>query len=325
MKTNFFTLVIISLLFFVVTVDAQTTNIPDQNFEQALIDFGIDSDGIINGQVLNSDIENVTTLELSYFDNVSFINDLTGLEGFTNLEELSVNYMEITELDISQNLQLKYLDCSNNNLTSLDVSNNSLLEYLDIGNNGLDVGPFNYFTEIDLSNNPNIKTIYARDMYENLAKINLKNGNNNPEMSLNFRLYPDTTNPDFDPEYNFINVCIEVDDAEAAQNNEPPYNSWDIVNEYAVYSFSDVCSLSREDKVVKNIELYPNPVTDVLYIKNAEENNVVSIIIYDLFGKVVGEYKYISEGINVRNYSNGIYIAKVLGESKTSFHKIIVR
>lgn len=43
---------------------AQITEIPDQYFEQALIDKGIDSDGIINGQVLTSDINTVTELIL---------------------------------------------------------------------------------------------------------------------------------------------------------------------------------------------------------------------------------------------------------------------
>jgi hypothetical protein len=42
---------------------AQTTAIPDQNFEQALIDMNIDIDGVINGQVLTSDIDDVIELD----------------------------------------------------------------------------------------------------------------------------------------------------------------------------------------------------------------------------------------------------------------------
>ena len=42
-------------------LQAQTTNIPDANFEQALIDLGIDTDGL-NGQVLTSDINTLTDL-----------------------------------------------------------------------------------------------------------------------------------------------------------------------------------------------------------------------------------------------------------------------
>lgn len=45
---------IVPLLFFISITSSytQTTAIPDQNFEQALIDLGIDSDATINGQVL---------------------------------------------------------------------------------------------------------------------------------------------------------------------------------------------------------------------------------------------------------------------------------
>src|SRR5690554_3111579 len=45
---------------------AQYTLIPDPNFEQALIDLGIDSGGVVNGQVLTSDIETVVALDISH-------------------------------------------------------------------------------------------------------------------------------------------------------------------------------------------------------------------------------------------------------------------
>src|SRR5690606_26198908 len=130
---------------------AQITYIPDQGFEQALIDLEIDSDGIINGQVLTSDVENVTELII---EDGGIIYSLTGIQDFSSLEKLVVLYTYITELDVSQNLQLKELDCSSNELTSLDVSSNTLLEKLYCGNYGIDVGPFNMIEEIDLSNNP---------------------------------------------------------------------------------------------------------------------------------------------------------------------------
>ncbi|MGE4347393.1 MAG: T9SS C-terminal target domain-containing protein, partial [Flavobacteriaceae bacterium] len=56
---------ILYLLFFIAVsykVTSQITYIPDQGFEQTLISLNIDSDGIVNGQVLTSDIENITEL-----------------------------------------------------------------------------------------------------------------------------------------------------------------------------------------------------------------------------------------------------------------------
>jgi hypothetical protein len=40
------------------------TNIPDQNFEQKLIDLGIDTDGL-NGKITIADINTITSLDLS--------------------------------------------------------------------------------------------------------------------------------------------------------------------------------------------------------------------------------------------------------------------
>ena len=57
---------------------SQITNIPDSQFEQALIDQNIDSDGIVNGQVLTSDVNSLISL---YLDNY-FLSDLTGLQDF---------------------------------------------------------------------------------------------------------------------------------------------------------------------------------------------------------------------------------------------------
>ena len=149
----------------------RVTYIPDNNFEQALIDFGYDD--IIDNYVLTRNIENVTgQLSLHQRD----IVDITGIDGFKSIEEvylvenrissLIIPHMEnlqrviasnneIIEVDLSQNPQLTSLvlsrnnsleeidlstlinltnfSCSSCNLNSLDISNNELLEILDVG------------------------------------------------------------------------------------------------------------------------------------------------------------------------------------------------
>ena len=65
--------------------DRQITIIPDSNFEKALIDLGIDNDGIINQQVFTSRIATIDSLNV-IFKNIS---DLTGIEDFTSLIYLS--------------------------------------------------------------------------------------------------------------------------------------------------------------------------------------------------------------------------------------------
>ena len=97
--------------------------IPDPNFEQALIDLGIDSDGTINQRIPRYDAEAVKSLDVGNKN----IADLTGIEDFVSLTSLSCNGNQLTSLDMSGNKALTYLLCSDNDLTELDVSHNTSL------------------------------------------------------------------------------------------------------------------------------------------------------------------------------------------------------
>lgn len=106
-------------LFLISTSFSQTVAIPDANFEQSLIDLKIDSDGVINQSVLQSDVIAVTSLDVSS----KKIKDLTGIEAFTSLVTLICHTNELTELDLSKNTKLFNLNCDNNFLTTLNVKN----------------------------------------------------------------------------------------------------------------------------------------------------------------------------------------------------------
>ena len=132
----------------------QVTLIPDSNFEQALIDLGIDSDGTVNGQVLTSDINTVQGLDVRFKN----INNLTGIEDFTALENLNVRGNNLNTLDTSENIQLRILICNTNPLNSINISNNLFLENLNIaGLHQLDA--------IDVSNNINLETLEMVDCW----------------------------------------------------------------------------------------------------------------------------------------------------------------
>ena len=118
-----------------------------------LVDQGIDTEGTIDGQVLTDDIDHIITLDL--FDITGGpIADLTGIEDFTSLEGLYFAEEQVEEVDLSNNLNLKYLNCKSNNLIGLDLTNNTLLETLDAANcfPGTCTQE-NIFTTLDLSNN----------------------------------------------------------------------------------------------------------------------------------------------------------------------------
>ncbi|WP_264535835.1 leucine-rich repeat domain-containing protein [Flavobacterium sp. N1736] len=106
--------------------------IPDQNFEQKLIDLGIDTDGL-NGKITASNISSITSLDLSN----SNISDLSGIENFTSLTYLNLRNNQLKSLDVSKNALLEILDVSSNQLTTLDLSKNTKLTIVYITNNPL--------------------------------------------------------------------------------------------------------------------------------------------------------------------------------------------
>jgi surface protein len=153
---------------------APKTLIPDANFEQALIDLGIDSDGLINGQVFTSDVSGVTSLDVSNKN----INDLTGNEDFIGLTNLNCSQNNLASLNLANLIDLVVLDCNNNNLSILDISNNLNLEELILHSNN--VGNLNVDNHLNLTNltcySNNINTL---NVDNNLA-LNILNcaGNN---------------------------------------------------------------------------------------------------------------------------------------------------
>jgi len=101
MKTTF-SILLIALSLGV--AQAQTTAIPDANFEQALIDLGYDT-GVPDGVVLTDSINTVTSLHI---ENQS-ISDLTGIEDFTALWQLFCQGNSLVNLNLSQNSNLVIL------------------------------------------------------------------------------------------------------------------------------------------------------------------------------------------------------------------------
>ena len=189
------------LLFLSGFMYAQTTNIPDENFENYLethdanggeVPIG-DSNSMGNGidndhLVLTSRINSVTYLDINGLN----IADLTGIEDFSALQYLSCYDNLLSTLDVSQNTALTQLDCFNNQLTDLTV--NAGLMYLNTENNQLstiDVSAntgllgfscgHNQLSTLDVSQNTNLQVLYcdhnpltALDVSQNTALHDLE-------------------------------------------------------------------------------------------------------------------------------------------------------
>lgn len=135
---------------FVVSASENRTYIPDDNFEQALIDLGYDD--VLDDYVLTSNIDHITSLDLS----AKNIDYLTGLESFLALEFLNISDNNLSWLRLENLVNLKTLIANSNSLSSpLDISKNVNLEILELNNNN------RLWWRDDYSNLPNLKKFSA--------------------------------------------------------------------------------------------------------------------------------------------------------------------
>lgn len=155
------------------------TFVPDDNFEQALVDLGYDTAPLDNN-VRTVKIKKITNLDISNKN----IADLTGIKDFSNLTTLKCYSNHLTSLDFTQNNALTYLDCQENQLTSLDLSNNMALTLLNCTLNqltNLDVSKStflinlfcstNLLSNLDLNQNPNLYGLHCSS--NNLTGLDL--------------------------------------------------------------------------------------------------------------------------------------------------------
>ena len=128
-------------------VFCQNTYIPDNNFEQKLINLGIDD--TLDNYVTTNIINTLSYIDLSNLE----ITDLTGIQDFTSLNFLYCNDNILSNINISTLNNLSHLNCSNNNLLELDVSNNTEMIFLNCSNNNL--------SALTISNNTNLSNLYC--------------------------------------------------------------------------------------------------------------------------------------------------------------------
>jgi len=196
------------LLFISLFSSAQIINFPDANFKAMLLAASSsiqiastqipDSWGEVttynsidannNNEIEVNEAQYITYLNLNFYN----INNLTGIEYFTNLQVLILNYNNsITELNLTQNSNLKVLNCmSNIQLVNLNITGLSNLNKLYCDHNEL--------TNINLMGLTNLKTLQCSDnQFSNLDISGLTNLENlscgfnqltNLNVSLNLQL-----------------------------------------------------------------------------------------------------------------------------------------
>lgn len=151
-------------------IETNKIYIPDDVFEQRLIDLGLDD--VMDDYISAIGIENVTDLDLSLplSSDMEKIEDLTGIEAFINLKRLLLDNNALTEINVAGLSQLEILKVDNNKLNVLDCSGNNKLQSLSVNNNLL--------TQLDVSENHDLWSLEVSQNH--LAEINVSN---NPELT----------------------------------------------------------------------------------------------------------------------------------------------
>ena len=166
-------LYLIFLLTFTVS-SAQIVNIPDANFKNALVNENVadlngngsidgDVDTNNDGEIQVSEAETVFGLFVPNYE----IASLEGIESFIQIRKLDCSLNNLTELNVTQNIDLRNLECRNNILTTLNLSQNHELETLQCN--------WNELTSLDVTQNPFLSELSCE--FNNLTSLNVGNIN----------------------------------------------------------------------------------------------------------------------------------------------------
>jgi len=238
---------------------------------------------------------------LTYFQ--IFANQLTTIDITQNINLISFGIQDnnLSSLDVSQNVSLLDLSIYNNNISNLDVSHNSNLVQFDCSNNPL-IG------NLDLSQNSDLKVLHSTDTQ--LTSIDIKNGNNVNMVRLEVFNNPNLT-------------CIQVDDAVFANNqicNLPGNNDGWCKDETASYSEDCLLGLT-ENELQETVQVFPNPVQDVLSIIASNATKINKIQVYNTLGTLV----LVSNNpqLDVSNLANGLLLVKIETDRGVLTKKIV--
>ena len=132
-----------------------------------------------NNQILKTGLESIRELDLSDpsgGSTIGFLDDLSGIENFTNLRRLTIDRQSLRNIDLSMNTKLEYIHIWNNKLISINLDGLENLETLELNGNKLESinlsdSPFithlrlaqNFFSSYDLSSTSRVDYLVLKD------------------------------------------------------------------------------------------------------------------------------------------------------------------
>ena len=326
----------LAALFFVAqsSLFSQTTAIPDVNFENALIFFGIDTNGA-TGDILNADaagemaglsIVNHFNIDMSV--NGGRITDFTGIEAFVNITTLNLSYNDMTSLNLAANTLLTTINVEGSaNLTTLTLTGLTILDDLQAKQcalTALDTSTLAALTilnvrqnslagVLDLHLNGSLVVVdcsrQSSPTYDTLTGIDMANGNNVNVTS-------------FDSDFNGAASSINVDDA----SEYPAGYLMDGGNWSKDFNSTYISGgLGTDDNIATLFRMYPNPAKGYVFIASKSQVSVMDV--YSITGKLVltKALSFGDNSINISSLSSGVYLAKFSSENRSETKKLIVQ
>lgn len=91
------------------------------------------------------------------------------------------------------------------------------------------------------------------------------------------------------------------------------------------FGYSSIKNTKFEIKDQKALNLYPNPVSDVLYVNKSTANNLKMVSILTASGAPAMDVNFTSQGIPVKSLKSGVYVVKLTyGDGSSASHRIYV-
>lgn len=188
------------------------TNFPDYRFRRLI---GNMMDVQEGGKISNTKLAKIENIEV-YNEGIT---TLKGIEFFTGLKSLECGENNLTELDLSENINLKEIYCEDNSISDLKLPKSNNLMYLDCSNNELDnlnLAKYDKLIDLNCSSNPINKleltnnTLLERiDIRKtNINSLNLKNQNVLENLYIEGSAISNKNNIELNPN---TNVNIDVD------------------------------------------------------------------------------------------------------------------
>ena len=330
-KKNIMKSLTLTLLTFIISLSgiSQLTYVPDDNFENLIeTNYGA-SNGVVNDNYVLTAGLTTTTLYISPLPGQ--ITDLTGIQDFLLLEQLTIDGLTISDINLS-NLNIK--KGANTFSWNLIIKNCSVLKkiilphgdlYFNLSNlpylnscifqtdnvlfgsatYGCMISSCNSLTKFDISNISGVEigtNLYIQ-VCNHLSCINLKNGKCSNWAKVTILSCPTL-------------FCIEVDDPSFCNSGESIKTwQWKSVSanpNLCNYSTNCNCITGLEEQKNSNYNLTPNPTSSEVKITINPNQLGKTFTLFDNVGRVKmrGVFNSTEYIINLESFEPGIYLLK---------------